>query len=113
MRRERKRFVLRALLAGMVAFSLAEPSPSSYFSFSHIQAGRSRVHHRIFPFHIQNHFSCSRTKKIEQKKDPPQEPNLVKYSTGCEVEERMAYVKLEGFCFVQKKDYLPIKREID
>ena len=42
-----------------------------------------------------------------------QEPNLVGYSTGCEVEERMAYVKLEGFRFVQKKDYLPIKREID
>ena len=32
---------------------------------------------------------------------------------SCDVKERMAYVKLEGFRFVQKKDYLPIKREID
>ena len=90
----------------------------------------SRVRHSIFPFLIFRQGEAAsvivfflfifRTisvvleqKKIEQKKDPPQEPNLVKYSTGCAVEERMAYVKLEGFHFVQKKDYLPIKREID
>ena len=89
----------------------------------------SRVRHRIFPFLIFRQgeaasvivfflfifrtISVVLEQKNRTKKDPPQEPNLVKYSTGCAVEERMAYVKLEGFHFVQKKDYLPIKREID
>ena len=89
----------------------------------------SRVRHRIFPFLIFRQgkaasvivfflfifrtISVVLEQKILNKKDPPQEPNLVKYSAGCAVEERMAYVKLKGFCIVQKKDYLPIKREID